>query len=68
MSNPKSPPGVSITTIRTAELLIERHGDGALSFAEEQVRRFALTGGGTLVDWEAVVSAIKEILARGGKA
>lgn len=68
LSNPKSPPTVSITTIRTAELLIERHGDAALSFAETQVQQAARMGGGeTLVDWESIVLAIKGILAGRGK-
>jgi hypothetical protein len=64
MAEPKGPPDINIATIRTAETLIERHGDGALAFAQAQADRLAKTGSETsAVDWRGVVLAIKQILA-----
>jgi hypothetical protein len=63
MATPKQPPGLNITTIRTAELLIERHGDEALKFAEAQVARLAREGSdASSVDWNGVILAIKYLL------
>lgn len=63
------PPGtVAMTALRTAEMLIERHGAKALAFAEEQVRRLAQAGAAeSAVDWRAVVEAIKELEAAAKK-
>ena len=63
MAKPKPPPGLNITTIRTAELLIERHGDEALKFAEAQLTRLAREGSeASSVDWQSVILAITHLL------
>jgi|RhiMethySRZTD1v2_1073278.scaffolds.fasta_scaffold2203435_1 hypothetical protein len=62
MAKAKPPQGINITTIRTAELLIERHGDEALKFAEVQAERLERAGSeSSAVDWRDVIAAIKKI-------
>ena len=64
MAKGKKPSDVNITTIRTAETLIERHGDNALAFAQEQADRLAKIGShASAVDWQAVIAAIKHLQA-----
>ena len=64
MAKSKAPPDVNVATIRTAETLIERHGDGAAAFAQAQADRLAQTGHQTsAVDWRGVVLAIEQIQA-----
>ena len=62
MAKAKPPQGVNITTIRTAEMLIERHGDEALKFAEAQAERLERAGSeSSAVDWRDVIAAIRRI-------
>ena len=67
MPEPKPPPELNITTLRTAEMLIERHGSEALAFAEAQAARLLAEGKKTSpVDWQAVVAVIRHLLATKG--
>ena len=62
MAKAKPPQGVNIATIRTAQTLIERHGDQALKFAESQAERLERTGSeSSAVEWRDVIAAIRRI-------
>ena len=63
MAKPKQPPEINISAIRTAETLIERHGEGALAHAEMQADRLAKAGSPSADEWQAVIAAIKHIRA-----
>lgn len=54
--------------IRTAELLIERHGAAALDFARTQMRHLAKKGAAeAAADWRAVVDEIEKLTRPTGK-
>jgi len=61
----RRPPGaVAMTAVRTAQMLIERHGADALAFAEAQIERLSRKEAPeSVVDWRTVVEAIKELQA-----
>ena len=51
--------------IRTAEMLIARHGKKALTFARDQMERLAAAGAlDSAADWRAVVWAIEDLERR----
>ena len=61
MAKPE-PPDVDVRTLQTAKTLIERHGDGALSFAETQAARLAQDGKAkSAAEWAAVAAAIRHL-------
>ena len=62
------PPDVNVRTMRTAKTLIERHGGGALAFAEAQAERLAKEGSAASAgEWRAVAAAIWELSAESRK-
>ncbi len=62
MPNSKKSPDVNVKTIRTASLLIERHGMDALAFAEAQAERLATEGHiGSAAEWRAVAAAGRQV-------
>jgi hypothetical protein len=65
----RSNPGtVAATALRTAQILIERHGEGALAFAKAQAQQLARSGAdASAADWRAVVAAIESLLAAKSK-
>jgi len=64
MAKPAPPPEPNISAIRTAEMLIERYGAGALAEAEAQAERLAQAGSAASAEeWRAVAAAIRHILA-----
>ena len=61
-------PDVNVRMLRTAKMLIERHGGGALAFAETQAERLTKDGSAASAEeWRAVAAAIRELLAGGRK-
>lgn len=63
------PPDVNVRAIRTATTLIERHGAGALAFAEDQAQRLAKDGStASAEEWRAVAAAIRELSSEGRKS
>lgn len=68
MSKPEEPPGVDVRTLKTAKTLIERHGEGALAFAEAQAARLAQDGNAkSAAEWTAVAAAIRHLGPREGR-
>jgi hypothetical protein len=64
MAKPQEPPDVNVRTLRTAKTLIERHGDGALAFAEAQAERLFKDGSkASALEWRAVAAAIRHLSA-----
>jgi hypothetical protein len=64
MTKKQDTENVDVRTLRTARTLIDRHGDGALAFAETQAERLAKDGSATsAAEWRAVASAIRELSA-----
>jgi hypothetical protein len=64
MAKPLVTPDVDVRTIRTAKTLIERHGEGALAFAETQIERLAKDGSSASAnEWKAVAAAIRQLTA-----
>jgi hypothetical protein len=62
MAKPREPAGVDVRTLRTAKTLIERHGDGALAFAEAQAERLGKGGSkSSAEEWNA--AAIRHLSA-----
>lgn len=62
MAKPEEPPDVDVRTLQTARTLIERHGDGALSFAEAQAARLAEDGKKkSAAEWAAIAAAIRHL-------
>ncbi len=59
---------VNVRTLRTAKTLVERHGVGALAFAEAQAKRLAKDGSATSAEeWRAVAAAIRALSAEARK-
>jgi hypothetical protein len=55
-------PAVHVAAVRTAEMLIQRHGDAAKGFAQAQADRLIKDGSEAgAVEWRRVVAAICEI-------
>jgi hypothetical protein len=68
MAKPPETPDINVRTIRTAKTLIERHGDGALGFAETQAERLAKDGSkASAAEWKAVAAAIRQLTGAAGK-
>lgn len=64
MANLQDAQVVNVRTLRTAKTLIERHGGGALTFAEAQAERLAKEGSAASAgEWRAVAAAIRELSA-----
>lgn len=64
MAKPQKPPDVNVRTLRTAKTLIERHGDGALAFAESQAERLGQDGSAASAEeWRAIAAAIRQLTA-----
>ncbi len=62
MPNSKKSPDVNVKTIRTASLLIQRHGMAALAFAEAQAGRLTTEGhSSSAAEWRAVAAAVRHV-------
>lgn len=62
MAKPSKIGAVARTAVRTAEILIERHGTGALDFARQQMARSREAGAtDSAADWAEVVRAVVEL-------
>lgn len=68
MANRQDTQDVNVRTLRTAKTLLERHGGGALAFAEAQAERLAKDGSAaSAVEWRAVAAAVRQLSAEGRK-